>query len=120
MSFRFPPDEYRLKFPPHNYQLALKSNIEIKPLLAKSRRRCTVHTDDGSGVLVLLGEMELPDNKQDIVDGIVRYCESTLDIDKIKLLVPEDYHSLMDDTLGEITQAHYRNDVCEILINWFI
>lgn len=119
-------DEDEVEFPsrhhhsvePSAYATTLPTKIETN-YLAPSRLSCTVHVDDGDKVREA-GRQELPDNGQDITHSSLRYNELTLDLDRIKLSVPEPYHLLLDNTLGTMAPGYYANEVCEILIEWTI
>ena len=99
-----------------HYAITLPTKIQTKPLLS-SRLVCVVFIDDGVSTREA-GRQELPDDSRDLTRGSLRYNELTLDIDKIKLSVPESYHLLLDNILGKLTPGYYANEVCEILIEW--
>lgn len=121
MSFQFPYHQFDvpLRYHQHNYSRILPITPKPIPLLPPSRKRCTISVDDGETVSVT-GEMQLEDDKSDVVSGSLRYCEKALDIEKIKLLVPPPFHPLVDDTLSRITPKQYMESVCEIIIEWII
>lgn len=114
MSYQFPKDDYFLRFPKVNYPTTMP--IEHEPLIdVKSRKTCKIYLDDGLAN-VLAGSMSIPDDGSPISENTIRYYEKTLDIDKIKCLIPEPYHSLIDSVLGSISPKRYTEHISEITI----
>jgi len=114
MSFQFPKDDYSLKFAKINHPTTLP--IEREQLIdIKSRKTCKIYLDDGIDS-TLSGSMSIPDDGCAISENTIRYYEKTLDIEKIKCLVPEPYHSLIDSVLGAISPKRYAEHISEITI----
>lgn len=84
--------------------------------LPKTRRYLDIYISDGIN-RKLLATQDLPDAEPKEVCEL-SYSEKVLNIDELYKQVPEEFHLVIHNYLGAMSQKDYQENVSEIILVW--